>query len=249
MPKRVLSRFFTVAACAALAACSAPKSTESKTANTAADAKAASGEVVHKNDVILGNPNAAITVIEYASPTCPHCADFHDHAFPAIKEKFIDTGEIRFIFREFPTPPVQFAQAGAALARCAGEKSGPDGYFAMLSALFHNQRPTDETKSWIIGTDPRGAILRIASQAGFDAQHYDACISRQDLVDLVQSNAQEGEKRYGVTGTPSFVVNGHLVKLHSFDDVAKAIVAAGAKDPAAAPSAASAPAAEPAKAQ
>ncbi|MBY0422593.1 MAG: DsbA family protein, partial [Parvularculaceae bacterium] len=129
----------------------------------------------------------------------------------------------------FPTPPHEFAYIGGVLARCAAERGGAEAYMAVLSSLFRNQRPADQTKSWIFGADPKGELLKIAAQAGMDATQFEACLKRQDLVDLINKNVKEGDEKYKITGTPSFVINGKLTRIGSLDDFQKAIEAAGGK--------------------
>ncbi|MBY0422592.1 MAG: DsbA family protein [Parvularculaceae bacterium] len=244
---KALARSAVLAAALAIAACGGANSEPGSKA--AADkpkaAQAAAKPVglagVKANDIVLGKADAPVTVIEFASPTCPHCAVFHETVFPEIKTRFIETGQVKYVFREFPTPPAEFAYIGGVLARCAGEKSGPDGYMAVLTSLFRNQHPQDQTKSWIFGSDPKGELLKIAAQAGMDATQFETCLKRQDLVELINANVKEGDEKYKITGTPSFVINGKLTRLGSIDDFQKAVDAARGVKPAAAPAAAEKP--------
>lgn len=168
-------------------------------------------------DMAIGDPDAPVTVIEYASVTCPHCATFHSEIFPEIKENYIETGKVRFIFREFPTAPANLSVAGSMLARCAAEKGGDDAYFVVLNALFQSQR------TWIYGDSPRDELLKIASQAGMDAAAFDACVNRQELLDLINENINEGSQKYGITSTPSFVVEGQTRHFSNAEDFSKAL--------------------------
>ena len=221
----------------------APKAKiEAKAANAAAHADARG---VKGNDIVLGKADAPVTVIEFASPTCPHCAVFHETVFPEIRTRFIETGQVKYVFREFPTPPADFAYIGGVLARCASEKSGADGYMAVLTSLFRNQHPQDQTKSWIFGTDPKGELLKIAAQAGMDSKQFEACLKRQDLVELINANVKEGDEKYKITGTPSFVINGKLTRLGSIEDFQKAVDSARGVTPAPTPAPAPAPAEKP----
>src|SRR5947209_14674871 len=104
-------------------------------------------------EMALGDPQAPITVIEYASMTCPHCAHFHLTTFPELKKRYIDTGKVRFVFREFPLDPV--ATGAFMLARCAGN----DRYFALLDLLFHEQR------QWAVN-NPLPPLFNVVKQAG-----------------------------------------------------------------------------------
>ena len=91
-------------------------------------------------DMSLGNPDAAVTLVEFASFTCAHCSSFHTNFFPSIKEKFIDTGKINFVFRELPTSPQQLSYIGSVIARCVADKGGDEAFFAVADGLFHKQR-------------------------------------------------------------------------------------------------------------
>ena len=179
-----------------------------------------------RQDVVLGDKAAPVEIIEYASTTCPHCAHFHQTVFPEIKAKYIDTGIARLVYREFPTGPAQFSYVGSVLARCAGEKGGVANYFRVLEGLYANQHPAEETQSWIFGADPKGALLKIVAPAGLDAAAFDACLKRQDFVDLINANVKEAQEKYGVTGTPQFVVNGVKADLKTWSDLDAVIEAA-----------------------
>jgi protein-disulfide isomerase len=149
-------------------------------------------------DESLGSANAPVTIIEYASMTCPHCAHFHETTFPDLKKKYIDTGKVRFIFREFPLD--QLAAAGAMLARCAGK----DKYFPMIDTLFSQQR------EWVV-QKPLEPMFNIAKQAGFTQQSFDECLANQQML----TGLQEGQKRatqFGVNSTPTFFINGKIVR-------------------------------------
>src|SRR5690554_935145 len=120
-------------------------------------------------EMSLGKADAPVTIVEYASMTCPHCANFHKTTFPELKKKYIDTGKVRFIFREFPLDPL--AAGGFMLARCAG-KDDKTKYFAMVETLFHQQ------KEWVV-QKPIEPLKSIAKQAGFTEQSFDQCLSDQ----------------------------------------------------------------------
>jgi protein-disulfide isomerase len=164
-----------------------------------AAAQDVSPEALHKpgplGDMVLGAENAKVTIVEYASVTCPHCATFHRETYPALKSKYIDSGKVRLIFREFPTQPATVAIAGFMLARCSGDK-----YFPMLEALFDQQR------SW--GQDPYNGLLRIARQAGFTQESFETCLKDSKLAEGIQEIAVRGNKEFGVESTPTFFVNG-----------------------------------------
>lgn len=168
-------------------------------------------------DMSIGDENAMITVIEYASVTCPHCANFHQTVFPDIKKNYIDTGKVRFIFREFPTSPAELSIVGSMLARCAADKGGENAFFLVLDSLFKTQR------TWIFGDSPRNELVKIASQAGMTEADFDACVGRQELLDLINENVKEGSNKYGVNSTPSFILDGALRHFSSTEDFSKAL--------------------------
>jgi protein-disulfide isomerase len=165
----------------------------------AAAAQDVSPETLHKpgplGDKILGSEKAPVTIVEYASVTCPHCASFHRETYPTLKSKYIDTGKVRLIFREFPTQPAQIAIGGFMLARCAGDK-----YFPMLDAIFEQQQ------SW--AQDPYNGFLRIARQAGLSEERFESCLKDQKLAEAIQEVAIRGNKEFKVESTPTFFING-----------------------------------------
>jgi len=148
------------------------------------------------DDHVLGKPDAPITIVEYASLTCPHCAEFDRETLPKIKEKWIDTGKAKLVFRDFPLDGL--ALRAAMLARCAPA----DRYFGYIDVLFHSQN------SWIKADDPILALSRIARLGGMSDQQFQACMSNDELQRSVAASRQSAEKDYGVESTPTFFVNG-----------------------------------------
>jgi protein-disulfide isomerase len=147
-------------------------------------------------DIALGDPNAPITVVEYASMTCPHCAAFHATTFAELKERFIDTGQVYFILREFPLDPL--ASAGFMLARCA-----PNGnYYPMVDLLFETQR------TWTTAPDPSVALSDLSKQVGFTQESFVACLTDQTLLDGVNATRDRASTEFGVSSTPTFFING-----------------------------------------
>jgi protein-disulfide isomerase len=142
-----------------------------------------------------GDPKALVTLIEYAAVTCPHCADFFMHQFPTIKSKYIDTGKVHFIFREFPLNALDLA--GFMLARCAGD----DKFFPMVDTLFEKQR------EWVV-QKPLEPLLTISKQAGFTKESFDACLTNQKVEDGVKWVRERAAEKFGVSGTPTFFING-----------------------------------------
>ncbi len=150
-------------------------------------------------DQIMGAADAPVTVVEYASMTCPHCASFHETTYPAMKKKYVDTGKVRFVFREFPLDPL--AAAGSMLARCAGN----DKYFPMIEALFAQQR------DWVV-QKPLQPLFAIARQAGFTQQTFDECLANQQLLGGIEEARARAASKFNVTSTPTFFINGKLVR-------------------------------------
>lgn len=146
-------------------------------------------------DKSLGKADAPVTVIEYASTTCIHCAHFANTTFEPFKKKYIDTGKVYYIMREFPFDPR--AEAGFMLARCAG-----DNYFPMIAVLFKQQ---DE---WARAKNASDALLKIARLAGFSQESFNACLTDQKLLDEVRAVRDRASNEFGVNATPTFFING-----------------------------------------
>jgi protein-disulfide isomerase len=147
-------------------------------------------------EITLGDPSAPVTVIEYASMTCSHCAHFHDTTFTPFKEKYIDTGKVYFIFREFPLDPL--ATAAFMLARCLPEER----YLPLVDILFRQQ------KNWAFTDDPSGALLNIVKQAGFTQETFNTCLTNQQILDGVNWVKNRGAQDFEVSATPTFFING-----------------------------------------
>jgi protein-disulfide isomerase len=156
------------------------------------------GGAVTADDMRLGDPNAKVTVIEYASASCPHCARWNADVFPAFKAKYIDTNKVNYVFREFITPPPQLAAAGALLARCTGK----DKYFSTLDAVFHAQEEIYQSG------DIRGPLLRIAQASGMSEEQFNACVSDDTALKAFNARVQTYVQRDKITSTPTFVING-----------------------------------------
>lgn len=147
-------------------------------------------------DRALGDPNAPVKIVEYMSMTCPHCAHFHNTVFEEIKKKYIDTGKVYFVIREFPFDPR--AAAAFMLARCAPEQQ----YFPFISMLFKQQQ------SWATAQDARAALLQMSKMAGFSQESFEACLTNQQLLNDVNATMQRGATEFGVNSTPTFIING-----------------------------------------
>jgi protein-disulfide isomerase len=162
-------------------------------------------------DRSLGKDDAPVTIVEYASMTCPHCAQFHETTYPELKKRYIDTGKVRFIFREFPLDPL--AAGASMLARCA-EK---DKFFPIIETLFQMQR------TWAV-EKPIPPLLAIAKQAGFSEQSFNACLSDQKMLDAMQEEQKRATDKFKVSSTPTLFINGKMQKGGiTIDELAKVI--------------------------
>jgi len=165
-------------------------------------------------DLALGDDKAPVTIVEYASMTCPHCAHFQEVTFPEIKKRYIDTGKVRYILRDFPLD--ELAGAAFVLAHCAA-KDDKNKYYSMIDTLFSQQR------QWAV-EKPIPPLMAIAKQAGLTEQSFNACISNQKAWDAMESVRQRAMKEFKVQSTPTFFVNGTQVNgAVSIEDFAKVI--------------------------
>jgi protein-disulfide isomerase len=155
------------------------------------------GATVTADDMSLGDPNAKVTVVEYASLACGHCAEWNKTVFPEFKAKYIDTGKVRYVFREFITQPPQLAVAGTLMARCAGK----DKYFTVIDAVFHGQEEIFRTG------DIRGVLLPIAQSAGLSEEAFMACVSDEKAIKALNDKVQKYATEAKIEGTPTFFFN------------------------------------------
>ncbi|MCO5063202.1 MAG: DsbA family protein [Rhizobiaceae bacterium] len=146
-------------------------------------------------EMVLGKADAPVTIVEYASMTCPHCAHFHETTLPALTSKYIDTGKVRMIFREFPFDPR--AEGAFMLARCSKDK-----YFQMVSVLFQQQ------SNWAAVENAKDALLQLAKLAGFSQQTFEACLTDQKLLDDIRAVRERAANDFSVDSTPTFFING-----------------------------------------
>lgn len=151
-----------------------------------------------KGDMSLGDPKAAVHVVEYASASCPHCARFDEEVFPAFKAKYVDTGRVYYTLKEFLTPPAELAAAGFLLARCGGR----DKYFAILHGVFKSQ------SQWAAGVDIYQVLLGVARANGLSNAQADGCLTDQAALDALNARVQAAYKQDKVDTTPTFEVNG-----------------------------------------
>jgi protein-disulfide isomerase len=165
-------------------------------------------------DMALGPANAPVTITEYASMTCPHCAAFNESVFPKIKSEYIDTGKIRYVFREFPLDIK--AAAGSMLSRCIA-KDDAAKYFAVTDMLFKQQG------DWVTKNTTE-TLTRIGKQAGLSQQAVEACLKDQALLDKIAADQKFANEVLKVNSTPTFFINGQMIKGEtSFDEFDKRI--------------------------
>jgi protein-disulfide isomerase len=170
-------------------------------------------------DRTLGNPKAKVTLIEYAAFTCPHCAAFNELVFPQLKKNYIDTGKVFYVFRLFARGP----QDGLAekLARCAP----PARYFSIADAIFRSQEKWD----YEFGVqDGRAQLVKLGQQLGLNADQVNKCMDSTADNDRINATGREAVSRYGLTGTPTFVINGKALESGglAYEDLAKKLDAA-----------------------
>ena len=192
----------------ALAGCGGSNDQASADADT--DTAAATG------DNVIGDPGAPVTVIEYASITCPHCKAFHEQVWPDLKSRYIDTGQVRFVFRELPTSPSALAMAGFLMARCAPD----DKYFDILDILF--ERQNELVRAYQART-AREELLKIARPMGISDDAFDACVSNEAEIMRIQEIGDEGYRRFGVSGTPTFVIDNQSYPAMTIEQFAEII--------------------------
>lgn len=170
------------------------------------------GDAVDTSRVLemeLGNPDAEVTIIEFASYTCPHCANFHSNVWPTLKAEYVDTGRVRFVYRE-----VYFDAYGlwaSLVARCGG----PVRYFGISDILY------DEQQQWARGADSSAVadnLRRIGRRAGMTDEQLNTCLTDRDLATAMMQVYQTGMTEYGIQGTPSFVINGTTHSNLSMDE-------------------------------
>lgn len=172
-----------------------------------------------EGDMTMGNMDAKVQLVEYASASCSHCATFNNTVFPAFKAKYIDTGKVGYTLKEFLTPPEAVAAAAFLTARCAGK----DKYFSVVDAVFHGQAEMFQTG------DFRGGLLRIAQGAGMTEDQFNKCVSDEAALKALNARVEKAIKEDKITGTPTFVVNGKTVATGeiTMEQLDAAVAAAG----------------------
>lgn len=171
---------------------------------------------VFTGEIFLGKADAPVTIIEYASLTCSHCADFHLNVLPGLKEKYIDTGKVKFIMREFPLDGL--ALRASMLARCSGE-SRAKGF---ISIFFEQQN------IWAASENPLEELARISKLGGMSQESFDACLANESLMKQIVQSRQDGQDKHDVKATPSFIIDGKthsgLSSVEEFDKILKPLL-------------------------
>ena len=196
--RRAFTAALSLTGLAALAGLSPLRLITDAMAQSAADV----GKPVSLPDMVLGQADAAVTITEYASMTCPHCAAFNKDVFPKLKSEYIDTGKVRYIFREFPLDIK--AAAGSMLTRCIANGDSQK-YFAVTDMLFRSQN------DWVVKNTTE-TLTRIGKQAGLTQQQVEACLKDQALLDKIAADQKYASEILKVDSTPTFFINGEKIK-------------------------------------
>ncbi len=159
-------------------------------------------------DHTIGRADAPVELIEYASPVCGHCANWQATVWPRIKADFVDTGKVRYVFRELATDPANIAFATLLLARCSGTS---EGYFSVIHDVMKGQ------KAMFSSGDARPVLFGAAEKAGLNEARANACLTDAKALETIQTRMEANASAFDITGTPAFVVNGTLLPRETFD--------------------------------
>ena len=163
-------------------------------------------------EMVMGRDDAPVTMVEYSSLACPHCAAFHREVLPRIKKDYIDTGKVRLVYRDFPLGGL--ALAAAMLARCGGR----DRYFGFLEVLFRSQA------QWSRSDNPRRELERVARFGGISQQDFEACLVKEPLMTNIREQAGDAKEKFGIDSTPTFIIDGEkILGARPFEDFRDAI--------------------------
>jgi len=174
-------------------------------------------EETYPTDQVLGRPDAPLTIIEYASTTCGHCANFHKTVLPRLKAEWIDTGRAKLIYRDYPTGPQSLSLGASLIPHCAG----PDRYFGLLGLIM------DQQERWMGSANPLAELKKLAKLAGMGEDKVDECLRRQDLAGAIEARARDAFEKRGIDGTPAFIIDGKVLPgARPFEDLDKALKAA-----------------------
>ena len=189
----------------------------SKTSASSSGAPASTNsEYLIENDHVTGSADAPVTLVEYASVACGACANWHNSVYPDFKKKYVDTGKVRYVFREYVTGVPEYADAGFMIALCAGEKN----YFKNISFQFKRQEQIFKMGA---AGKARDAYIGIAKSAGLSEEEFISCMGNQELRDQYRATMQTGVD-LGVTGTPGFFINGEKHKVFTIESLEDVIL-------------------------
>ncbi len=152
-------------------------------------------------DRVMGKADAPVTIIEYASTTCGHCAVLHTEVLPRIKKEWVDTGKARLIYRDFPTGPAALSVGASMIAHCAG----PERYFGVLGLIMQ------QMNAWAGASNPLEGLKKTVRLAGMTGDQVDECLTRQDLATAIQARAQAAQSKYGIDSTPTMIIDGEKI--------------------------------------
>jgi len=176
-------------------------------------------------DMVLGNPKAAVTVVEYASAACPHCAAWNKENWPAFRDKYVATGKVKYVFRELLTNPAEYALAGFMIGRCAVAQGktpqSSSNYFTVVDTFFRNQDAYFKTG------DMAPIEAQVARATGLSTMKQLDCVTDQKQIDAFYKTMNTHAQADKIRSTPTFIVNGKTIDGHAMKDIEAAIAAAG----------------------
>jgi len=155
---------------------------------------------ITEDDLVIGDKNAPITIIEYASLSCSHCANFHNNTLPDIKKEYVDTGKVRFVFRNFPYDPPSLI--GSVILKCVPK----DVRYDYMNVLFLLR------KNWVISDNAKSTqeLYKIMQSGGMSKEDFDNCLKRDDLANQIIKGRIDVQNEFNIQSTPSFLINGNL---------------------------------------
>ena len=214
---KVLAIGLSIAALA-LSSCGDKTATNSvkPSANNGAAIEVDISQFEREADFAIGSETANVALVEYASVSCGHCANWHSTVYPDFKKKYIDTGKVRYIFRTFPTAPIQLADAGHKIAMCAGK----DNYFKNIKIQFDRQKQIFDMAGQ---GRAREAYISLAKASGLSEQDFLSCIQDEEIDKAYEATVQSGYD-LGITGTPSFFINGEAHKVYDLESIEAVIL-------------------------
>ncbi len=157
------------------------------------------------DDAVLGDADAPVTIVEFSEYQCPYCARFYEGAYPEIKEKYVETGKVKIVFRDMPLQFHAGAYPAALAAECVRDQGGDDMYFEMHDALFEDQSVLSGDEESV-----NEALLGLATDIGVDLDEYNSCVESDKFKEEIEADTADGNS-VGITGTPSFIINGEIL--------------------------------------